>query len=61
MLERSTLLDEKAPGGLTFVQIDFMGDIEFRARSAGILKTWNNCECDCGKDENEGKKILFIP
>jgi hypothetical protein len=61
MLERSTLLDEKAPGGLTFVQIDFMGEIEFRARLAGIQKTWNNCECDCGKDENEGKKILFIP
>jgi len=55
------VLDAKAPGGLIFVQIDFIGENEFRGRFAGILKTWNNCRCDSGTDENEGKKILFIP
>jgi hypothetical protein len=61
MSERSTVLDAKVPGGLIFVQIDFIGENEFRGRFAGILKTWNNCRCDSGTDENEGKKILFIP
>ena len=61
MSERSTVLDANAPGGLIFVQIDFIRENEFRARLHGILKTWSNWKRDSGTDENEGEKILFIP
>jgi hypothetical protein len=38
MSVRSTLLDADAPGGLTFVQFDFIDAIDLSVRSTGILK-----------------------